>query len=202
MPSGGSNARSIAKAISWMVLTRSGLPFTKYFGPSISMSSTDASSMCAANLRASRGSLWSLDRGGHPDRRCARAVRAVAERRALGVRVLDDDVLHRDAQLVRDDLRVRRLVALALRLGAHGDDRLPGQVHLDVGRFPHRRAPAFADRADPLGWRDAAHLDVGREAGAQELAAGLGLRLGGGQRAVAGHLERLVEGGLVVAGSM
>ena len=48
MPSGASNARSSAKAISWNVLTLSGEPFTEYSAPSISMSSSEASSMCAA----------------------------------------------------------------------------------------------------------------------------------------------------------
>ena len=112
-----------------------------------------------------------LDRRGHADRRRAAAVRAVAERRPLRVRVLDDDVVHRDAELVADHLGVGRLVALALRLGAHREHDLAGQVDLEVGRLPHRRAPALADRADPLAGRDAAHLDVGRQADAEVLAA-------------------------------
>ena len=48
MPSGVSNARSSANAISWIVFFLSGLPFTRYSAPSISMSSGEASSMCAA----------------------------------------------------------------------------------------------------------------------------------------------------------
>ena len=36
----------------------------------------------------------------------------------------DLDVLGRDAELLGDDLRERRLVALALRLGGERDDRL------------------------------------------------------------------------------
>ena len=51
-------------------------------------------------------------RAGH--RRRARAVGAEAERRVVGVAVDDLDVLRRDAELVADDLRERRLVALAL----------------------------------------------------------------------------------------
>ena len=98
------------------------------------------------------------------------------------------------------DLGVGRLVALALRLGAHGDDDLAGQVDPDVGRFPHRRAPALADGTDPLAGGDAAHLDVGREAHAEELAAALGLGLLGGEVLVAGGREGLVHGRLVVAG--
>src|SRR5690348_6983665 len=91
--------------------------------------------------------------------------------------MLDDDVLHRDPELVADDLGVRRLVPLALRLGAHRDDRLARQVDTDVGGLPHRGAPALADRADPLRRGDAADLDVGAEAEAEELAATLRLRL-------------------------
>ena len=139
-----------------------------------------------------------LDRGAGAHVRRAAAVRAVAERRALGIRVLDDDVLHRDAQLVADDLGVRRLVALALRLGADGDDGLAGQVDLDVGGLPHRGAPALADGADPLAGRDAADLDVGAEADAEELAALLRLGLLPGHVGVARHRERLVHGRLVI----
>ena len=71
---------------------------------------------------------------------------------------------------------------------------LARQVDADVGRFPHGRAPALADGADPLGRGDAADLDVGREAEAEELAAGLGLGLLGRQVLVAdrgqGHVHR------------
>ena len=52
MPSGASNARSSAKAISWSDFLRSGEPLTRYSAPTISMSSGDASSMWAAYLRA------------------------------------------------------------------------------------------------------------------------------------------------------
>ena len=48
MPSGVSNARSSANAISWIVFFFSGEPLTRYSAPSISMSSGEASSMCAA----------------------------------------------------------------------------------------------------------------------------------------------------------
>ena len=99
----------------------------------------------------------------------------------------------------RDHLGVRRLVALALRLGADRDDDLAGQVDLDVGRLPHRGAPALADRADPLGGGDAADLDVGREADAEELAALARLGLRRRHAVVADHRERLVERRLVVA---
>ena len=91
-------------------------------------------------------------------------------------------------------------MALALRLGAHRDDDLAGQVDLDVGRLPHRRAPALADRADPLRRRDAADLDVGGQAHAEELAAGLRLGLLRVEGGIAGRRERLVHRRLVVPG--
>src|SRR5438045_6247807 len=46
-------------------------------------------------------------------------------------------ILRRDAELVRDDLRERRLVALTLRLDAELQDRLPGRVHAQLGRVEH-----------------------------------------------------------------
>ena len=101
---------------------------------------------------------------------------------------------------VGDDLGVRRLVALALRLGAHRDDDLAGQVDADVGRLPHRRAPALADGADPLRRGDAAHLDVGAQPDAEELAAVARIGLLRGERRVVDHLEGLVHRRLVVAG--
>ncbi len=102
-------------------------------------------------------------------------------------------------ELVGDHLGVGRLVALALRLGADRGDDLAGQVDLDVGRFPHRGAPAFADRADPFRRRDAADLDVGRQADAEELAARLGFGLPGRHVLVADGRQRLVHRRLVIA---
>ena len=55
---------------------------------------------------------------GAGDRRRAAAVGAEAVGRLVGVAVAHLDVLRRDAELLGDDLRERRLVALALRLGA------------------------------------------------------------------------------------
>jgi len=42
-----------------------------------------------------------------------------------------------NAQLLGHDLRVRRLVALALALGAEARDRLAGRVNADLGRVEH-----------------------------------------------------------------
>ena len=114
--------------------------------------------------------------------------------------MLDDDVVHRNSELVREHLCIGGLVALALRLGAHRRDDLAGQVDTDVGRLPHRGAPTLTDGPDPLRRSHPADLDVGRQAHPEELAAALRLGLGLGQVVVAGSDERLVEGGLVVAG--
>ena len=71
------------------------------------------------------------------DRRGPRRVGAHAERRGVGVALLDEHVGGRDAQLVRDDLGPRRLVALALGLRAGPQDRLAGRVHPQLGGVEH-----------------------------------------------------------------
>src|SRR5207248_10856917 len=58
---------------------------------------------------------------GPGDRGAARGVGAHAERRRIGVALLDHDVVGGDAELVADDLGPGRLVALALGLGAGAD---------------------------------------------------------------------------------
>src|SRR5258708_10854055 len=68
------------------------------------------------------------------DRGAAGGVGAHAERRGVGVALLDDHVLSWQPELVRDDLCPAWLVALSLRLGAGPHDRLPGHVGLDLGR--------------------------------------------------------------------
>jgi len=56
--------------------------------------------------------------------RLARSVGTHAERRGVRVALLNNDVLARDAELVVDDLRPGRLVAVALCLRARALDRL------------------------------------------------------------------------------
>ena len=129
------------------------------------------------------------------------AVRPVAERRALRVGVLDHDVVHRDAQLVADDLRVGRLVALALGLGAHRDDDLAGQVDLDVGRSPTSRRPSPRRRRRSTS-RARRRTPRCRSRGRRpsSLPRALRLRLLRRQVGVPGDPERLVQRRLVVAG--
>ena len=97
---------------------------------------------------------------------------------------------------MRDDLRERRLVALALRLDAELEDRLPGRMDAQLGRVEHLDPEdvvlAARARADDLG--------EAREADPDQppfLARPLLLLA---QLLVADALERLVERRLVVAG--
>src|SRR5579859_75225 len=71
------------------------------------------------------------------DRGTAGRVGAHAERRGVGVALLDDHVLGGQAQLLRDDLRPRGLVALALAPRAGPQDRLAGHVDLQLGGVEH-----------------------------------------------------------------
>src|SRR5262249_41689855 len=75
--------------------------------------------------------------GGAGGRRRPRRVGAEAVRRVVGVALLDGDVLGRNAELLADDLRKRRLVALALRLDAELEDRLARRMHAQLGGIEH-----------------------------------------------------------------
>ncbi len=98
----------------------------------------------------------------------------------------DFDVLGRDAELLGDDLRERRLVALPLRLAADADHRLARRVHAQVGAVVHRQPEDVhvlaRARADAFG--EEGHSD------AHQLAAGALLRLLAAQILVAGDLHR------------
>ena len=91
------------------------------------------------------------------DGRRPRRIGAHAERRGVGVAFLDHDVLGRDAELVRHDLRPRRLVALALRLRSRAEERLAGHVDPELGRVEHLDAEdvvlAAVARSERLGHR-------------------------------------------------
>jgi len=97
------------------------------------------------------------------DRRGPGRVGAHPERRGVGVAFLDDHVVGRDAQLVRDDLRPCRLVALSLGLRAGAEDRLAGHVHLEIGGVEHLDAEdvvlAAVARAERLGHRGDAEAE-------------------------------------------
>src|SRR4051794_19318966 len=87
-----------------------------------------------------------------------------------------------------------------MREQARRRDDLPGQVNPDVRALPQARAPAFAERADPLRRRHAAELDVRREAHAEVAALGARGLLLLPEAGVVHELERAVQRLLVVAG--
>jgi hypothetical protein len=64
-------------------------------------------------------------------------IRAEAVRRRVGVAFLDFDMRGRYAQLLCNDLRIGRLVPLALRFGAEARRGLACGVHADLTRVEH-----------------------------------------------------------------
>ncbi len=111
---------------------------------------------------------------------------------------MDDlDVLHRHAELVRDELGEGRLVALAVAVRAGQDLDVARRVELES--VPTPLADTAAQLADHLRRRQPAGLDVGREADAAQLAARLGLGAAGLEALVVGDLDRLVDDRRVVA---
>src|SRR5690606_1420731 len=107
------------------------------------------------------------------DRRRAAGVRAQPVRRRVRVALLDGHVIHGDAQLFGHDLRVGRLVALALALGAEARDRLARRVDADLARVEHLEA----QDVEVLRWPGADDLGEARDADAHQLAARALLRL-------------------------
>ena len=97
----------------------------------------------------------------------------------------DLDVLRRDPELLGDDLRERRLVALALRLRADADHGLAGRVHPQVGAVVHREPEDVHVLARP----GADALGEEGDADAHQLAAGTLLRLLAAKLLVPGHLH-------------
>src|SRR5262247_768374 len=117
--------------------------------------------------------------------RAAAAKRADRLRRAQGVTVADDHILPGDSELVGDDLRERRLVALAVRAGP-GDRRdLAGALDTDDAALPAEHVRGF---------------HVGRDADAHDLATAARRGLLATELVVSGELDDPVEGALVVAG--
>ena len=117
---------------------------------------------------------------------------------AAGVAVDDVDVLDRDAEAVGDDLRERRLVALAVAVRAGEHRHAAGRMHAHFARL--EQPGARAERARDVRRRDAAGLDVRRVADAAQLAALRGLRLARRETGDVGQLHRLVQRRVVVAG--
>ena len=182
--------------MSWIVVDFSGAPLTTKRPPSHSRSSSEASSRWAAIFCAFARMRRDDHRGRRPgDRRRAARVRAEAVGRVVGVALLHVDVLGLQAELLGDDLRERRLVALALRLDAQLQHGLAGRVDAELGAVVHAQAGDLVlgavAGADDLGER--------READADQPALRTGLGLLAAKVGVPELLEREVHGRLVVA---
>ncbi len=145
--------------------------------------------------------------GGHgagrpPDGRGARAPGSDPVGRGVGVALLYLDVCGGDAELAGEDLRIGRLVPLALRLGAEAGDRRAGgmDAHLagiEGGDGADQVAHARRSRADDLG--EGRHTDahqLARLAGLEVLEH-LGLLLA--ELVVADRLHGPLQGGGIVA---
>ena len=125
----------------------------------------------------------------------AAGVGAETVGRGVGVAVLDDDVVHRQSQLVGDDLGEGRLVALPLGLDADADDGRAGGVDANLGAVEH----LDAEDVEGVGGAGADDLGEGGDADAHQLAALALLLLLAQQILVADLVERLLQGGGVVA---
>ena len=156
-----------------------------------------------AHLEQVRGDLLrlvlDLARGargrGARHRRRARTPGARAVRRLVGVAFLDLDLLRRQAQLGRDDLRVRRRVALPLAHRAETRDRAAGGIDADVAAVEQADTENVAD----LGRAGADDLGEGRDADAHQLAVGALLRLLAAQAVVVDRLQHFRQRGVIVA---
>src|SRR5258708_6993217 len=87
----------------------------------------------------------------------------------------DADVVDRNAEPFRNHLSKRRFVALAVLMTPGEDFDRTRWIDAHFGRFP--QPYASAERAHRLARRDAARLDVGREADPAQLAVTAGFAL-------------------------
>ena len=163
------------------------------------MSASAASSRCAAIFLPLAMTLSSALTIAVPaDGERARPVGAHAERHAARVAVDDVHVVERNAELGRDDLRERGLVALPVAVRAGEDRHAARRMHAHFARF--EKARARAQRAGDVRRREPAGFDVGRVADAAQLAALRGFRLACREAGDIRHLVRFVERRVVVAG--
>src|SRR5204863_3825430 len=137
--------------------------------------------------------------GDPADGEAAAAVGVHAERRDRRVAVQHLDLVVADAELIGDDLRDGRFVALTVR--RRPDEDLHGSGRKEANRRSVPAAGAVADRAEDAGRSETAHLEIGREAYPELLRvatlAAPGLLLA--DRVVVEQLERRVEVRVVVA---
>ena len=138
-----------------------------------------------------------LEDGGHADRRRARAVGTHAELHLVGIAMHDRDLADRNAEPAGDQLRERRLVALAVAVRTGQDFDGADRIDAHFSGFP--QADAGTETADRLRRRDAAGLDVAGDADAAQLAFGLGLGLAGGEAGIVDRLHRRIQRGAEIA---
>src|SRR5437867_1140641 len=136
------------------------------------------------------------DRGGSARGRSAPArVRAEAVGRGVGVSFLDRDVLGRDPEFLGEDLSIRRLVPLSLRLRAEAGNRLARWMDADLAGIEHLQ-PEDVER---MGGSRADDLCEARDSDPHELAALPLLCLLLPQGVVVDDVHRFSEGALIIA---
>ncbi len=133
----------------------------------------------------------------HADRAGARAIGAHAELHLVGVAMHDRDIVDRNAEAIRNQLREGGFVPLPVLMAAGQHLDRAGRVDPHLGGFP--QANAGAERTDHRRRRDAAGFDIGGIADAAQLAllGALALALGKALHVVDFH--RLGERGVVIA---
>ena len=110
--------------------------------------------------------------------------------------MLNVDVVDRNAELVGDDLRKRRLVALTVRMRPGEDGHLAGRMHAHLARFEQARA--CAERAGDIRRREPARLDVAGVAKAAQHAAQTAIRFARSEAPNIGEFDRAFQRRLVV----
>src|SRR5258708_12761757 len=106
--------------------------------------------------------LHRLDDGGAADRDRARAISAHAELHLVGVAVDDLHLADGNAEAFRDQLRKRRLVALAVTVRSGEDFDGADRIDADFRGFPE--AATAAETADSFRGPDPPALDVPQDA--------------------------------------
>ena len=96
------------------------------------------------------------------DSRTATCITTIAKGCTQRITQLNCDILQRDAQLTRHNLRHSRLMPLTVGLRSDRQDDFPSEVHAHVRAFPHGCAPSLTTRtnSDPGGGRRAAHFYI------------------------------------------
>src|SRR6185503_14150366 len=154
---------------------------------------------CLEQVRGNLAGLLADLACGHRARRTgggrrATGVRPEPVRRCVGVAFFDLHVRGGNAELLRDDLRVRRLVSLPLRLRTETRDGLSRRMNADLSRVEHLEA----ENVEGVRGAGADRFGEARDANAHELTACTLLRLLSAQIPVTDLPHRQLEGGLIV----